>query len=97
VLRERADGHRIFYGDVRRPAILRAVGVAEASLVIVTLDDFTATENIVAAVHEAQPDLTILARGHNAKQCRTLRKLGASLACHTTGQFLVPLGRMTHP
>ena len=63
VLCERANGHRVFYGDARRPVVPRAVGAADADLVIVTVDDFEATENIVAALHEAYPDVTILARG----------------------------------
>lgn len=78
VLRERAAGRTIFYGDARRPEVLRAVGVANASLVIVTLDDDEAAEAIVATVHNAYPQVAILARGHDADQCRTLRQLGAS-------------------
>ena len=78
VLRERAKGHPVFFGDGRRPDVLRSVGAADAHLVIVTLDDFEATEDIVAALHGAHPDVTILARGHSATQCRTLQQLGAS-------------------
>ena len=80
VLRERANGHRVFYGDARKPDVLRSAGVADASLVIVSVNDFEATENIVAALHRAYPDVTILARGHNASQCQALRQLGARLA-----------------
>ncbi|MCP5092023.1 MAG: potassium transporter KefC [Gammaproteobacteria bacterium] len=93
VLRERADGHRIFYGDVRRPEVLRAVGIADADLMIVTLDDFEATEDIVAAVHQVHPDITILVRGHNAEQCRTLRKLGASLVVSENLEASLELAR----
>jgi monovalent cation:proton antiporter-2 (CPA2) family protein len=93
VLRERANGHRIFYGDARRPEILRAVGAADASLIIVTLDDFEATEHIVAALHEAHPDVTILARGHDANQCRTLRKLGAGFAVSENLEASLELAR----
>ena len=84
VLRERANGHHIFYGDARRPEVLRAVGVKDADLVIVTVDDSAATENIVAALHQAYPDVTILARGHDADHCRKLRKLGAKIAVSET-------------
>ena len=78
--RERANGHRVYYGDGRKPDVLRSVGVADASLVVVTVNDFEATENIVATLHRAHPNVTILARGHNGNQCRALRRLGASLA-----------------
>jgi len=93
VLRERADGHSIFFGDARRPDVLRAVGAADASLVIVTLDDFEAAENIVATVHNMYPDVTILARGHNANQCRMLRQLGAALAVSENLEASLELAR----
>lgn len=93
VLRERADGHSIFFGDARRPDVLRAVGVADASLVIVTLDDFEAAEDIVATVHKLHPDVTILARGHNANQCRMLRQLGAALAISENLEASLELAR----
>jgi Kef-type K+ transport system membrane component KefB/voltage-gated potassium channel Kch len=93
VLRERANGHRIFYGDVRRPEVLRAVGVADADLMIVTLDDFKATEDVVAALRQIRPDITILVRGHNAEQCRTLRELGASLVVSENLEASLELAR----
>ncbi len=93
VLRERAEGHRIFYGDVRRPEVLRAVGVTDANLVIVTLDDFEAAEDVVAALRQVRPNVTILVRGHNAEQCRTLRKLGASLVVSENLEASLELAR----
>jgi monovalent cation:proton antiporter-2 (CPA2) family protein len=84
VLRERANGHHIFYGDARRAEVRRAVGVKDADLVIVTVDDAATTENIVAALHQAYPKVTILARGHDADHCRKLRKLGATIAVSET-------------
>jgi len=93
VLRERANGHRIFYGDVRRPEVLRAVGIADAHLVVVTLDDFQAAEEVVAAVHQINPDITILVRGHDAEQCRTLSKLGASLVVSENLEASLELAR----
>jgi len=93
VLRERAAGHRIFYGDVRRPEVLRSVGIANADLVIVTLDDFEATEDVVAALRQIRPNVTILVRGHNAEQCRTLQKLGASLVVSENLEASLELAR----
>ena len=95
VLRERTAGHRIFYGDVRRPEVLRSIGVASADLVIVTLDDFEATEDVVAAMHQVHPQVKILVRGHNADQCRRLRKLGASLVVSENLEASLDLARET--
>jgi glutathione-regulated potassium-efflux system protein KefB len=67
--------------------------VADANLVIVTVNDFEATERIVAALHRAHPDLTILARGHDASQCRALRQLGASAAISENLEASLDLAR----
>ena len=93
VLREQARGRQIFYGDARRPEVLRAVGAEQAKILIATLNDFQATEAIVAALHEAHPDLTILARAHDSEQCRTLRKLGATLAVSENLETSLELAR----
>ncbi len=98
VLRERANGHHIFYGDSRKPNVLRSVGVADARLVIVTVNDFEATEGIVAALHREYPEVTILARGQTAHQCRVLRQLGARLAISENLEASLDLAReaLTH-
>jgi monovalent cation:proton antiporter-2 (CPA2) family protein len=80
VLRARDKGHPVFYGDSSRPDVLRSVGVADAQLVVVTLDDFEAAEKVVSSLHGEYPDVAILARGQNARQCRTLLDLGAKFA-----------------
>mgnify|MGYP000405698753 CR=1 FL=1 len=80
VLRERANGHSVFYGDGRRPDVLRSAGVADAQLVVVTLDDFEAAETVVSTLHGEYPDIAILARGHSARQCRRMLSLGAKFA-----------------
>lgn len=93
VLQHRESGHSVFFGDGRKPDVLRSAGVADASLVIVTVNDFEASENIVAALHRAHPDITILARGHSAKQCRALRELGATIAISETLEASLDLAR----
>ena len=93
VQRERAAGHRIYYGDVRRPEVLRSAGVASADLVIITLDDFRAAENVVTTMQQVYPDVPILVRGHNAEQCRTLRRLGASLVVSENLEASLELAR----
>ena len=80
VLRVRKKGRPVFYGDARRPDVLRSAGVADAQLVVVTLDDAEAAETVVAALHGEYPDVPILARGRSARQCRRLIDLGARFA-----------------
>ena len=80
VLRERANGHPVFYGDGRRPDVLRSAGVADAQLVVVTLDDSEAAETVVSTLHGEYPEVAILARGQSARQCQRLVDLGARFA-----------------
>jgi voltage-gated potassium channel Kch len=60
---------------------------------IVTLDDFEATEDVVTVMQQMYPGVTTLARGHNSEQCRTLRKLGASLVVSENLEASLELAR----
>jgi monovalent cation:proton antiporter-2 (CPA2) family protein len=93
VKRERDNGHNVFFGDAGRLEVLRAAGVADAAVVIVTLDDFEATENLIASLSHIAPGIKILARGHDASQCRKLRTLGASLAVSENFEASLELAR----
>jgi len=80
VKRERAAGRTVFYGDARKPDVLRSLDVGESNLVIVTVDDFEASEQIVSCLHRMFPKLDILARGHDMEHCKRLQAQGAWLA-----------------
>ena len=79
IKRERDAGRRAFYGDARKANLLRSLHVGESELVIVTVDDFKATEEIVACLHRMYPTLDILARGHDMERCKILQAKGAWL------------------
>lgn len=76
--KERARGYPVFYGDVRKPELLKAAGASNAQVIIVTLDDPNATEEVVASLRKNYPKINIYARGHSLYECRKLRRLGAS-------------------
>ncbi|MFC1797583.1 NAD-binding protein, partial [Pseudomonadota bacterium] len=80
VKRERIAGRSVFYGDARQPDVLKSLGVHKAGLIIVTVDDFQATEQVVSSLHRELPELNILARGHSLEHCRSLQIRGAWLA-----------------
>ena len=63
--RERAEGKSVYFGDAQRPEVLRAAGVADARLVIVSIDDFEATERVLSSLHSAFPGVPVFARGHD--------------------------------
>lgn len=77
VERERSAGHPVFYGDVRQPELLRAVGAATAKMIIITLNDPSATEELVRTLRTLYPNAQLYARGHHLQQCSELQQLGA--------------------
>jgi len=70
----------VFYGDARQPDLLKSLGVGDARLVMVTVDDYQVAEQVVSLLHHTFPDLNVLARGHDLERCRTLYEEGAWLA-----------------
>lgn len=95
VERERANGHPVFYGDVRQPEVLKAAGAGKASIMVVTLNDTEASEQLVASLHESRPDMKVFARGHDLKQCRHLKELGASATVSENVEASLELARIT--
>jgi voltage-gated potassium channel Kch len=73
---EHSEGKPVYFGDAQRPEALRAAGVADARLVIVSIDDFKATERVVSSLHSAFPDVPVFARGHDLDKCRDLKAQG---------------------
>jgi monovalent cation:proton antiporter-2 (CPA2) family protein len=80
VQRGRSTGRPVFYGDARQPEVLASLGMRDADLVIVSIDDFQAAEQVVSLLHRTFPQLEILARGQDQERCRHLQAQGARLA-----------------
>lgn len=94
VEKARAKGHPVFYGDVRKPEILKGAGASDAHIIIVTLNDSNATEEVVLSLRKTHPDKTIYVRGHSLNQCRELRRLGASGVVSENVEASLELARM---
>lgn len=80
----RRAGEPIFYGDASRPELLRRCGLAEATALVVTMDDPEAVEAVVATARELRADLPIVARARDARQAQRLYELGATDAVPET-------------
>jgi len=93
VEREHADGKSVYFGDAQRPEVLRAAGVADALLVIVSIDDFEVTERVVSSLHSAFPDVPVFARGHDLVKCRDLKAQGAHFTVSETLEASAELAR----
>ncbi len=90
----RAEGMPVFYGDVRNPEVLKSVGAQNAHVIILTLNDPGAAENLVASIRTMYPAVKIFARGHSLTQCRELRGMGASGAVSEYVEVSIELARM---
>lgn len=94
VSNERAKGHPVYYGDVRNPELLEAAGARNAEIIIVTLNDAYAAEQVVSSLRKTHPDTNIYVRGRSLEQCLELRRLGASGAVSVNVEASLELARM---
>ena len=90
---EHAEGKSVYFGDAQRPEVLRAAGVVDALLVIVSIDDFEVTERVVSSLHSAFPDVPVFARGHDLIKCRELKAQGAHFTVSETLEASAELAR----
>lgn len=77
VLRERAGGEPIVYGDASYPAVLEHLGVPRARLAVVAISDPGASRRAVKALREMNHKLVILARCRFWAERKQLLELGA--------------------
>lgn len=80
----RRRGRAVFFGDGADPLFLIKLGLAEASAVILTQQDFAAVERVVTVVRRLQPDVPIIARARDASHASHLYGLGVTDAVPET-------------
>lgn len=90
----RDKGHPVFYGDVRQPETLISAGVGNAEIIIITLNDIHASEQIVTSLHKSHPQTALYVRGHSLKQCQQLIRLGATSVVSENVEASLQLTRM---
>jgi CPA2 family monovalent cation:H+ antiporter-2 len=84
VARERAAGRAVFYGDLARVELLRALDVGAARALVVTMDNQNAVDAVVAAARGQRTPLLIVARARDASHAAHLYRMGASDAIPET-------------
>jgi monovalent cation:H+ antiporter-2, CPA2 family len=78
VARMRALGVEAFYGDVDRPALLEAAGIAQARAVVLAMDDREAVVRMAHYVSHAYPQVRIIARAHDRHSVYRLHAAGVT-------------------
>ncbi|MEO8115647.1 MAG: NAD-binding protein, partial [Phenylobacterium sp.] len=70
----RRFGWPVHYGDASRIDLLRTAGAEKAKLLLVAIDDADKATEMVAAVHEAFPNLAIIVRAFDRRHAYELMK-----------------------
>ncbi|MGE5477041.1 MAG: monovalent cation:proton antiporter-2 (CPA2) family protein [Bacteroidales bacterium] len=68
----------VFFGDIRKVEVLKAVGAARARAVVLTIDTGSGREKLVPRLRAHFPALHILVRARDRRQARGLEKAGAT-------------------
>jgi monovalent cation:proton antiporter-2 (CPA2) family protein len=78
VARAREKGFNVFFGDVARSDVLRAVGIGRARLAVVATDRGEPSIQAVRAIRREAPELPILVRAVDRDHCREMLAAGAT-------------------
>ncbi len=89
----RKFGFKVFYGDATRIDLLESAGIAKARVLVVAIDDIEDSLNLIDAVRDRCPQLTIIARARNVTHYYQLRDRGVTLIERETFDAALLLGR----
>lgn len=86
VIKARQLGFNAFFGDAARLEVWRTAGIDRARSAVITLDQPDTSENTVAMLRTHFPDLTIVARAHDAEHQKRLLMAGATTVVQEAGR-----------
>ncbi len=72
----RKFGNAVYYGDPKNPEILRASGIANAKLFILTVDNIEDSIQVAKYIKRVYPHIRILARARDRQHVYRLRDVG---------------------
>ncbi|WP_231844997.1 cation:proton antiporter domain-containing protein [Methanocella arvoryzae] len=78
VVKEKAKGEPIFYGDATNEMVLEHAKISEARTAVIAISDSIATRRIVHALRSKNPHLHIIVRTRYLKEMPSLYELGAN-------------------
>jgi len=80
----RRIGVKAYFGDATKPDLLNSIGLKQAHLLVVAIDNRSEAVHLVQYVRRHYPDLLILARAYDRLHLYSLRKAGANLVVRET-------------
>ncbi len=84
VVRLRAAGKPVIYGDARRPELLDALHLENAKAVVLTIDAADSLDTLVRLIRERHPDLCVVVRARDAEHASRLYAQGVTDAVPET-------------
>jgi CPA2 family monovalent cation:H+ antiporter-2/glutathione-regulated potassium-efflux system protein KefB len=90
----RRFGTKIYYGDPKRPDLLRAAGAEHAKLLVVALENMEESIAVVDMVRRTFPKLKILARARNRRHAHLLMDRGIAMFVRETFLSSLRMGEM---
>ncbi|MDJ0972007.1 MAG: NAD-binding protein, partial [Kiloniellales bacterium] len=85
-------GHNVHFGDMTNPEISKAAGLADASAVVVTLENAHQAERVISNVRVLCPSAAIYARAKDFKVKAALLSGGVSHAVPEAAEGIIQLG-----
>jgi CPA2 family monovalent cation:H+ antiporter-2 len=89
----RQFGIKAFYGDIDRPALLEAAGLADATAIVLAIDDAEKTVRIARYVSRRHPEVKIVARARDRHHVYQLYAAGAKDSVRETFDSAVRAGK----
>ena len=74
---EQARGEKIYYGDASQVAVLKHVNIQDAKVVVVAINDPTATRRIIETIRRLNPKVHLIVRTRYLQEMKLLHELGA--------------------
>jgi CPA2 family monovalent cation:H+ antiporter-2 len=74
---EREKGEPIYYGDASREAVLQYANIKETRIVVVAINDPTATRRITETIRRLNPKVHLIVRTRYLQEMKPLYQLGA--------------------
>jgi monovalent cation:proton antiporter-2 (CPA2) family protein len=81
-------GWRTYYGDARRPDVLEAAGIAQATLCVLAMDDPAAVLETARHLRHEHPGVQVIARARGRPDAYELERLGVQSVRETLGSAL---------
>jgi len=92
----RKFGARAYYGDAMRPDLLAAAGIAEAKLLIISIDDQEKITELAKYAIENYPNLHVMARACNRHHVYDLYAVGCRDIIRETYDASIRMGRSAY-